>query len=140
MQSQSKYPDLSAFEHSENRPAIKQIQEAEKYLECTFGIELKHYLRNYGYLANEDVEFYGIDKNQGLESDIVVTTGMLRGMTSLSNGKTAILKLRDSCYILADSNDVIYICNLLRNTLTRTPHTFYSYVSAVLQNAGLSWP
>ena len=55
-------------------PDEKLIEEAEQMMDCKFGKLLYSYLEECGAVMFFFVEMYGINKNQGLQSDMVVKT------------------------------------------------------------------
>jgi len=53
---------------------VEQLNNIEKEIKIKFGNELKKYILEYGYLAYEYIELYGINSKQGIESDMVKQT------------------------------------------------------------------
>lgn len=80
----------------------------EKEIGCKFGPELKKYILTYGYLGFEDVEFYGINSNQGINSDMVSQTKYIHKYFEKTKNYVAFENLGEGDYVLVDSEDNIY--------------------------------
>lgn len=88
-------------------PDEKLIEEAEQMMDCKFGKLLYSYLEECGAVMFFFVEMYGINKNQGLQSDMVVKTKMLHDLYPQTKNFVAIEDMGDGDYILCDKNDNI---------------------------------
>ena len=59
-----KFIENNEIEHTNNLISTDQLHIVEEELNVKFGENLTNYILKYGYLAYEDVEFYGITSNQ----------------------------------------------------------------------------
>lgn len=84
------------------------IKEYEKALGIDFGAELKEYILKYGYLTYKYVEMYGINSNQGLESDLITQTVYLHKYYPVTKKLFAIENQGEGDYYLVDSEDMVY--------------------------------
>lgn len=75
---------------------------------CKFGPELIKYILSYGYLGFEDVELYGVNSNQGIDSDMISQTKYMHKYFEKTSGFVALENLGEGDYILVDSADNVY--------------------------------
>lgn len=80
----------------------------ETMCNAKFGPQLKQYLLSYGYLAYGFIEFYGINRKQGFQSDMVAQTKYLHHYFPNTEGCIAFEDQGDGDYYLVDSNDMVY--------------------------------
>lgn len=73
-----------------------------------FGPELKKYVLTYGYLGFEDVEFYGINQNQGIDSDMVTQTKYLHKYFKKTENYVAFENIGEGDYVIVDSDDHVF--------------------------------
>jgi len=88
-------------------PADDMIIRAEDYLKVRFGTQLKDYLRNYGYIRNETVRFYGLSRSKS-DTSIVETTSWLHDRFILTRYFTCIQAKDKKNVILVDTRDNVY--------------------------------
>lgn len=81
---------------------------AESELGVGFGIQLRNYILKYGYLAFEDIELYGINSKQKLQSDMISQTLYLHKYFELTKNYIALENTGEGIYILVGSNDKVY--------------------------------
>ena len=86
----------------------EDIEKYEKKLNFNFGKELKKYILEYGFLAFKFVEFYGINKKQEFDSDMVKDTLKLNEQFSETKSLIAFENKGDEDYIFLDSDDNVY--------------------------------
>lgn len=89
-------------------PDVELIEEAEHTMGCKFGKLLKAYLKECGAIMFFFIEMYGINSNQGLNSDIIEKTEMLHSLYPQTKNLVAIEDMGDGDYILCDDNDDIF--------------------------------
>lgn len=86
----------------------EDIEKYEKKLNFNFGKELKKYILEYGFLAFKFVEFYGINKKQEFDSDMVKDTLKLNEQFPETKSLIVFENKGDGDYIFLDSDDNIY--------------------------------
>ena len=86
----------------------EDIEKYEKKLNFNFGKELKKYILVYGFLAFKFVEFYGINKKQEFDSDMVKDTLKLNEQFPETKSLIVFENKGDGDYIFLDSDDNIY--------------------------------
>ena len=89
-------------------PDEKLIKEAEQIMDFKFGKLLYAYLEECGAVMFFFVEMYGINKNQGLQSDMVVKTNFLHDSYPQTKKFVVIEDMGDGDYILCDADDNIF--------------------------------
>ena len=87
---------------------VEQLNNIEKEIKIKFGNELKKYILEYGYLAYEYIELYGINSKQGIESDMVKQTLYLHKYFPKTINYIAVENLGDGNYYIVDNKDNIY--------------------------------
>ena len=92
------------------------------------GKELADYILQYGYLAFEYSELYGINSRQFLESDMVKQTIYLHSYYPETREYIAIENQGEGDYYLVDKNDYIYEFDVEMSTLTPTLIKLYEYI------------
>ena len=92
----------------DNLISEEDIEKYEKKLNFNFGKELKKYILEYGFLAFKFVEFYGINKKQEFDSDMVKDTLKLNEQFSETKSLIAFENKGDEDYIFLDSDDNVY--------------------------------
>lgn len=108
--------------------SVEMLENAENALGLKFGEELTEYLLKYGYLAFEDIEFYGMNSRQGLTSDMVTQTLYLHKYFPSTSTFVAIENQGDGYYILVNGIDEIYEYNSERNTLNQTGLSLFAFI------------
>ena len=86
----------------------EDIEKYEKKLNFSFGKELKKYILEYGFLAFKFVEFYGINKKQEFDSDMVKDTLKLNEQFPETKSLIVFENKGDGDYIFLDSDDNVY--------------------------------
>lgn len=86
----------------------EDIEKYEKKLNFSFGKELKKYILEYGFLSFKFVEFYGINKKQEFDSDMVKDTLKLNKQFPETKSLVVFENKGDGDYILLDSDDNVY--------------------------------
>lgn len=96
------------LEKCKNLIKVEQLNNIEKEIKIKFGNELKKYILEYGYLAYEYIELYGINSKQGIESDMVKQTLYLHKYFPKTINYIAVENLGDGNYYIVDNKDNIY--------------------------------
>ena len=102
------FVEKNNLEKCKNLIKVEQLNNIEKEIKIKFGNELKKYILEYGYLAYEYIELYGINSKQGIESDMVKQTLYLHKYFPKTINYIAIENRGDGNYYIVDSNDNIY--------------------------------
>lgn len=124
------------MEHLDRFLTYDLINAASQILNVRFGVELRWYLMRYGYLANADAEFYGLDFKNGLESDLITATRILRNSAPWTDGYVAVYHVSDSVYAMCDKSDRVYITDLRHPGFTSTGMCLSEYLYEILTAAG----
>lgn len=104
------------------------VKQAEKVVSVRFGKELTEYLLKYGYLGYKHVELFGINPNQGLESDLVKQTLYIHEQFPATSDLVAIENQGDGDYYLVDSNDNVYEYDTSVKRLRKTGNKLFEYI------------
>lgn len=96
------------IDYSVRRIDAEEIKKYEELLGTEFGVQLREYIINYGYIGYRHIEMYGINAVQGESSDMIKTTIALRQRDSQLNGLIAVENQGDGEYYFVDSKDQIY--------------------------------
>jgi len=86
----------------------EDIEKYEKILNFNFGKELKKYILEYGFLSFKFVEFYGINKKQEFDSDMVKDTLELNEQFPETKSLIVFENKGDGDYIFLDLDDNVY--------------------------------
>lgn len=111
------------------------LQYVEHLVGIPFGKELTAYIMTYGYLIFEDVELYGINERQGLDSDMVKQTQYLHQYFEVTLPYVALENRGDGDYFLIDSKDQVYEFIAEQNKLVKTEFTLFDYIVHRFENA-----
>lgn len=84
------------------------VEQAAIELNVRFGPQLTEYLTEYGYLGFESVEFYGLNTQQGMDSDLAKQTRYLHQYFAATVPYTALENLGEGAYLLADGEDLVF--------------------------------
>ena len=84
------------------------LLQAQQKLGISFGGGLMEYLRNYGYLGYEYVEFYGISQKAGMKSNLIRKTEYLHQYFPKTAPYIAFGDFGEGDYYLIDSEDNMY--------------------------------
>ena len=104
-------------DYTRNIINLEVLKLAEQTIGIKFGNQLSEYLLKYGYLGYKSVELYGMNANQGLNSNLFEQTMYLHNSFEVTKPYIVIDKIEDNIYTLIDSNDNIYICELINNKI-----------------------
>lgn len=115
-------------DYTRNIISLEVLKMTEETLGIKFGNQLSEYLLKYGYLGYKSVELYGMNSNQGLNSDLFEQTMYLHNSFEITQPYIAIDKIQDSIYTLIDSNDNIYICDLEKNVIRNINIKLFEYI------------
>lgn len=102
------FVEKNNLEKCKNLIKAEQLNNIEKEIKIKFGNELKKYILEYGYLAYEYIELYGINSKQGIESDMVKQTLYLHKYFPKTINYIALENQGDGNYYILDSNDKVY--------------------------------
>ena len=128
---------MPEIERAKTPPTKYQVEMAETALCTEFGPQLKRYLTEYGYIACESVEFYGMTGQMGIHSDMVVQTSRLRkDDPALPHGLITLENLGDGAYTLVDGQDAVYRY-LIGTRPNNTGKDLEQYVKARIQETGI---
>ncbi len=111
-----------------NNPASnKAIEDAEKQLGLLFGQEYKEFLKEFGCLSIEYLEFYGICGSQSLAPNIIHVTSKYRDeIPSFSKELVVIYEVGDGSFYSIDSRDNVYLCQY--DKCEKTNKTFKEFL------------
>ena len=115
-------------EYSTNLIKKEELIKVSDAMGVQIGKELADYILEYGYLAFEYSELYGINSRQFLESDMVKQTIYLHSYYPETSEFIAIENQGDGDYYLVDRNDYIYEFDVEMSTLTPTFTTLYEHI------------
>ena len=105
----SRFDDIAAeLESCTNLIGEESLAEVEKAFGVPIGTELRRYILEYGYIAYEYVELYGVNSNQGLDSDMVKQTAYLHEYFPVTAEYIALGGDGEVGYTLVDSEDHVY--------------------------------
>jgi hypothetical protein len=94
-----------------NPVSDEEIQSFENELSIKFGSEFKAFLREFGCLSVEHLEFYGIcGNNKSVPSAIFRTKEERKNMLMFPNNLVVIFEDGGENTYCIDSNDQIYLC------------------------------
>ena len=115
-------------EYSTNLIKKEDLIKVSDKMGVQIGKELADYILQYGYLAFEYSELYGINSRQFLESDMVKQTIYLHSYYPETREYIAIENQGEGDYYLVDKNDYIYEFDVEMSTLTPTLIKLYEYI------------
>lgn len=115
-------------DYSRNIISSEVLKMAEDTIGIKFGNQLSEYLLKYGYLGYKSVELYGMNSNQGLNSDLFEQTMYLHNSFEITKPYIVIDKIQDSVYTLIDSDDNIYVCDLEKNIVRNVNIKLLDYI------------
>lgn len=115
-------------DYTKNIINLEVLNMAENRIGIKFGNQLSEYLLKYGYLGFKSIELYGMNSNQGLNSDLFEQTMYLHNSFEITKPYIAIDKIQDSIYTLIDSSDNIYVCDLEKNIIKETNIKLFDYI------------
>lgn len=115
---------------------VGMLEQAEKAIGVCFGEGLKEYLLEYGYLGYEYVEFFGINSNQGLKSDLVEQSLYIHKYFSATSNLIAIENQGDGDYYLVDSKDAVYEYDTSLKQLRKTGQKLFEHILERFESVG----
>ena len=104
------------------------VKNAESKLGVKIGPQLYKYLTQYGYLGYEHVEFHGITKQQGLNSDMVKDTLKVHKLSSDTRNMVVIENQGEGDYFLVDSEDKVYEFDINMGKVVPTKYSLFRYI------------
>lgn len=114
------------------------VKNAESKLGVKFGPQLYKYLTQYGYLGYEHVEFHGITKQQGLNSDMIKDTLKVHKLSQDTRNMVVIENQGEGDYFLVDSNDKVYEFDINMGKVVPTKYSLFRYIEDRFNNAASS--
>lgn len=115
-------------DYSFNRITVDMISDFEKKVSVDFGDQLKKYIVEYGYLGYKHVELFGINNNQGINSDMVNKTLRLHENFDKTRRLVSVEDQGDGDYYLVDSNDMVFRFVLANNELVPQNIDLFEYI------------
>jgi hypothetical protein len=94
----------------------------------SFGPQLISYILQYGNLSYKNVEFYGITKSLGINSDMIIRTFNLYKLFPKLKSLILLETLSNKNYILVDKEDNIYEFLVDKNKLKNLNQSLYDYI------------
>lgn len=128
--------DFSGCGRAQVPPSGDQIRAAMAALDMTFVVETREYLREYGYLSKDGIEFSGMTGDRGLESDLITGTLAIRECAGWTWGYVLIESLGDSRYAMADKSDRVYIADMIASGFRATNKCLLEYIHSRLNGEG----
>ena len=115
-------------DYSRNIISLEVLKMAEDTIGIKFGNQLSDYLLKYGFLGYKTIELYGMNSNQGLNSNLFEQTMYLHSSYEITRPYIAIDEINDTTYALIDSDDNIYICDIEKNVINNADIKLYDYI------------
>ena len=110
--------DKNNCDYTKNLINIETLKQIEKELNIEFGKQLTNYLLKFGYLGFEEIELYGINSSQGLDSDMIKQTKYLHQYFEKTIPFVAIGHFDETHYSCVDDKDIVYEYNCKTNEMT----------------------
>ncbi|MCK9337702.1 MAG: SMI1/KNR4 family protein [Arcobacteraceae bacterium] len=111
----------------------EQISTFEKELNISFGNEFKTYLKEFGCISKDYLEFYGIcGENNSIPSAIFATKSMRNNVPNFSKDLIVFYEIGDGRFYCVDTNDNVYLCDFDKVTDTNT--SFKSFLINKIKN------
>lgn len=121
------------LERSKSCIQKSQVGEFEMAMGIVFGEELTKYVIEYGYLAYEFIELYGINSVQMLDSDMVKQTLYLHKYFPKTENLIALENQGDGDYYLVDTHDCVFEYISETDSLTNTGLSLFQFVAKRFQ-------
>ncbi|MEA3497873.1 MAG: SMI1/KNR4 family protein [Campylobacterota bacterium] len=111
-----------------SKPATNEIiEDTQKQLGIFFGKEYREFLKEFGCLSVEYLEFYGIcGSNSSAPNMLYVTLKFREEMPSFSKELIVIYEVGEGSFYCVDKNDKIYLCNY--DNCQRVDKTFREFL------------
>lgn len=107
---------------------VTVVEAAEKEVGVEFGGELTKYILNYGYLAFEYVELYGMNSRLGLDSNMIKQTKYLHQYYPATKSYIAIENQGEGDYYIVNSDDRVFGYDTELDRLTDTELSLFEYI------------
>lgn len=120
--------DYSSLEHAEFPPSETSVRFCETIVGVPLGESLREYLLKYGYLANREIEFYGINGKQGMHSDMVVQTSRLHHTFPETENYIVFENVGDGVYAMVAINDSVVLFNSETGSFKPASATLDDYI------------
>lgn len=109
-----------------------EIVKFEAELSVKFGEEYQGFLKEFGCMSVEYLEFYGIcGKNTSIPSAIHATKFMRKEVGNFSKNLIVVHEDGSGSFYCIDSDDNVYLCNF--NNCEKTGKTFKAFLTQKLQ-------
>lgn len=115
-------------DYSSNKISENNLLEIEKTTGMSLGSQLKQYILDYGYLGYKHIELFGVNNQQGINSDMINKTQQLHKNFEKTIGLIVIEDQGDGDYYLVDSNDMIYRFVAANNELCPQNISLFEYI------------
>lgn len=90
----------------------EQINIFEKELNISFGNEFKTYLKEFGCISKDYLEFYGIcGDNNSIPSAIFATKSMRNNVSGFSKDLIVFYEIGEGSFYCVDSMDKVFLCD-----------------------------
>ena len=111
-----------------SKPASeKKIGQCERKLNVTFGLEYRTFLKEFGCLSIEYLEFYGLcGSNNSAPSTLHVTLKMREQIDNFPSDLVVVYENGNGSFQCVDSNDNIYFCEY--NQCYKINKTFREFI------------
>lgn len=127
------------IEYTKNLITENDIQKLEEITESRFGEELKFYILNYGYIALNNIEFFGVNSKQMEKSDMIRTTTEIHLNFDLTKNLVALIKSTDDIYYLVDEFDNVFRFDSYINTIKPLNIKLSTFIKNTLENNSLNF-
>lgn len=128
MKKLKEFVEKNGIEYTKNIVSEPELYMLKAQFNLKFGNELTYYILNFGYLAYESVEFYGINSRQGVKSDMLTQTIYLNKHFPCTKNLIALENIGEGEYYLVDSKDKIYQFISEENKLNEINLTLIEYI------------
>lgn len=118
----------NAVDYSDKTIDIANIENYESKIDLKMGKQLIEYITKYGYLGYKSIEFYGINSKQELNSDLIKQTIYLHEYYDITKPYIAIENVGDNIYATVDSNDNVFICDLVTKNIKNINLKLFEYI------------
>lgn len=114
---------------TKNLIKVEELKEFEKELSINFGLQLKKYIMEYGFLAYEHVELYGVNSKQCINSDMIKVSQMLHENYPITKTLIALENRGEGDYILIDEDDNVFEFDLnISSELVKLDKKMFDYI------------
>ncbi len=113
----------------------QDIQAAEKLIGVLFGEQLRQYILTYGYLGYKSVQFYGMNSELALESNMIIQTQYLHQYFPKTSNNIVFESCGDGCYCIVDSNDNVLLYDTESDQITPFHEKIFDYINKRFREA-----